>query len=160
MKFHLLAIGHRMPAWVAAGFEEYARRMPGDSPLLLREIKPQARTAGARGPGAIQRILHDEAQRLRAALPAGAVVVALDERGKTLTTLQWSQHVQGWLQGGRDVAFLIGGADGLESGLKDSAHLVLSLSSMTLPHQLVRIVLAEQLYRAMSLLSNHPYHRA
>ena len=96
---------------------------------------------------------------LRAAIPAGALVVALDERGTAMTTEQWSQRVNKWLQGGREVAFLIGGADGLEPGLKESADMLLSLSSMTLPHQLVRVVLAEQLYRALSMLSNHPYHR-
>ena len=101
----------------------------------------------------------NRAALLRAAIPAGALVVALDERGKALPTEQWSQRVNKWLQGGREVAFLIGGADGLEPGLKDSADMLLSLSSMTLPHQLVRVVLAEQLYRALSMLSNHPYHR-
>jgi 23S rRNA (pseudouridine1915-N3)-methyltransferase len=160
VKFHLLAIGHRMPDWVAAGFEEYARRMPGDKPLLLRELKPETRPSGALGAAAVARIMQNEATRLRAALPSCAYVVALDERGKTLSTTQWAQRVNDWLEGGRDVAFVIGGADGLEPQFKASADLLLSLSSMTLPHQLVRIVLAEQLYRALSLLSNHPYHRA
>jgi len=160
VKFHLLAIGHRMPDWVAAGFDEYARRLPSDRPLRLRELRPEPRPTGNAGPAALARIMQNEALRLRAALPAGAVVVALDERGKTLTTAQWAQRVNDWLLGGRDVAFVIGGADGLEPAFKDSADMLLSLSSMTLPHQLVRIVLAEQLYRAYSLLSNHPYHRA
>ena len=148
-----------MPDWVAAGFDEYARRMPGDKPLVLREIKPQGRPAGYASTAAIARIMQNEAARLRAALPDAAYVVALDERGKTLTTVQWAQRVNDWLQGGRDVAFVIGGADGLEPAFKSSADMLLSLSSMTLPHQLVRIVLAEQLYRAFCVLSSHPYHR-
>jgi len=160
VKFHLLAIGHRMPDWVAAGFDEYARRMPGETPLLLRQIRPARRSAGDSGAGETARVMREEAALLRAAIPAGALIVALDERGKAMTTEQWSQRVNKWLQGGRDVAFLVGGADGLEPGLKDSADVLLSLSSMTLPHQLVRVVLAEQLYRAFSMLSNHPYHRA
>jgi len=148
-----------MPDWVAAGFDEYSRRMPGETPLLLRQIKPAPRPAGG-GEGASARTMRDEAALLRAAIPAGAFVVALDERGKALTTEQWSRHVNNWLQGGRDVAFVVGGADGLDPTLKDSADMLLSVSSMTLPHQLVRVVLAEQLYRAFSMLSNHPYHRA
>ncbi len=148
-----------MPDWVAAGFDEYARRMPAETPLLLRQIKPARRTAGDRGAAETARVMREEATLLRAAIPAGALVVALDERGKAMTTEQWSQRVNKWLQGGREVAFLIGGADGLEPGLKKSTDMLLSLSSMTLPHQLVRVVLAEQLYRALSMLSNHPYHR-
>ena len=148
-----------MPDWVSAGFEEYARRMPRKSPLQLIEIRPERRPAGNLSPGQIDGMLKSEAERIRAALPAGAVTVALDERGQSHDTQRFSRIFEGWLQDGRDVAFLIGGADGLEAGLKRSAHLMLSLSTMTLPHQLVRVLLAEQLYRAVSLLSNHPYHR-
>jgi len=148
-----------MPDWVSAGFEEYARRMPRKSPLQLIEIRPERRPAGNLSPGQIDGMLKSEAERIRAALPAGAVTVALDERGQSHDTQRFTRIFEGWLQDGRDVAFLIGGADGLEAGLKRSAHLMLSLSTMTLPHQLVRVLLAEQLYRAVSLLSNHPYHR-
>jgi 23S rRNA (pseudouridine1915-N3)-methyltransferase len=100
-----------------------------------------------------------EAGRIRAALPDGCELVALDERGKSFTTTQFAKMMEGWRQGGRDVAFVIGGADGLDAGLKKSAGLLLSLSSFTLPHQLVRVLLAEQLYRGAALLHNHPYHR-
>lgn len=149
-----------MPAWVRDGFEEYARRMPRHSPLQLVEIRPERRPAGDRSPGQIDRMLKLEGERLRAALPADAVSVALDERGQPDDTERFAHRLDGWLQDGRDIAFLIGGADGLEPGLKRSAHLMLSLSAMTLPHQLVRVLLAEQLFRAVSILNNHPYHRA
>lgn len=149
-----------MPAWVREGFEEYARRMPRHSPLQLVEIRPERRPAGDLSPGQIDRMLKREGERLRAALPADAVSVALDERGQSDDTERFARRLEGWLQDGRDIAFLIGGADGLEPGLKRSAHLMLSLSAMTLPHQLVRVLLAEQLFRAVSILNNHPYHRA
>ena len=149
-----------MPAWVRDGFEEYARRMPRHSPLQLVEIRPERRPTGDLSPGQIDRMLKLEGERLRAALPADAVSVALDERGQSDDTERFAHRLDGWLQDGRDIAFLIGGADGLEPGLKRSAHLMLSLSAMTLPHQLVRVLLAEQLFRAVSILNNHPYHRA
>jgi 23S rRNA (pseudouridine1915-N3)-methyltransferase len=160
LRLLVLAVGNRMPAWVSAGFEEYARRMPRESPLHLLEIRPERRPAGDATLGHVARMLKSEAERLRAVVPAGAFVVGLDERGQSYDTQRFARLLEGWLREGRDVAFLIGGADGLEPGLKRSAHLLLSLSAMTLPHQLVRVLLAEQLYRAASLLRNHPYHRA
>lgn len=160
MKFHILAVGHRMPAWVGTGFEEYAHRMPRETPIVLREIRPGPRGAGAPGPGLIERILKSEGDRVRAVLPPGCVTVALDERGQSFTTQRFAQRITEWLQDGRDIAFVVGGADGLDPDIKRSAQLMLSLSPMTLPHHLVRVVLAEQLYRASSLLQNHPYHRS
>ncbi len=159
MRLLILAVGHKMPAWVSMGFEDYARRMPRDMPLQLVEIRPQPRS-GAATPAQIDRMLKLEAQRLRAAVPAGATSVALDERGRAASTEELARRLEGWRQAGSDVAFLIGGADGLDTELKRSAQLMLSLSAMTLPHQLVRVLLAEQLYRAASLLQGHPYHRA
>jgi 23S rRNA (pseudouridine1915-N3)-methyltransferase len=143
-----------MPAWVAAGFDVYARRMPRETPLILKEIRPEPA-----GGVPADRVRDAEAQRLRNSLPAGCRVVALDEHGQSLRTDAFAARIEGWSHAGQDVAFLIGGAEGLDSSLKQSAHLMLSLSAMTLPHQLVRVVLAEQLYRAVSLLRNHPYHR-
>jgi 23S rRNA (pseudouridine1915-N3)-methyltransferase len=160
MRLLMLAVGHKMPAWVSAGFEDYARRMPRGLTLQLVEIRPEPRGSGPTGPGQVERLLRAEGERLRAAIPAGAVCVALDERGTPLSTAELSEQLEGWRQQGADVAFLIGGADGLEPQIKRSARLMLSLSAMTLPHQLVRVILAEQLYRAASLLHNHPYHRA
>ena len=145
-----------MPAWVAAGFEEYARRMPRETPLILKEIRPEP----ASGSVSAERVRRAEAERLRNSLPPGCRMVALDEHGQGVRTESFAAMIEAWSHEGRDVAFLIGGAEGLQPALKQSAHLMLSLSAMTLPHQLVRIVLAEQLYRAVSLLRNHPYHRA
>ena len=121
-----------MPAWVRAGFEDYARRMPREMPLLLKEVRPEPR-----GPGT-----PSAAQTTTAAISEGL-----------------AQHLQEWQRQGRDVCFAIGSADGLDAGLRRSAHLMLSVSAMTLPHQLVRVVLAEQLYRAACLLQHHPYPR-
>jgi 23S rRNA (pseudouridine1915-N3)-methyltransferase len=158
MRLLLLAVGHKMPAWVSAGFEDYVRRMPREMPVQLVEIKPQPRSSASGGQ--VERLLKAEGGRLRAAIPAGAVCVALDEHGEALSTQDLARRLESWRQQGADVAFLIGGADGLDPDLKRSARLMLSLSAMTLPHQLVRVILAEQLYRAASLLQNHPYHRA
>lgn len=159
MRLLILAVGHKMPAWVSMGFEDYARRMPRDMSLQLVEIRPQPR-GGADTPAQIDRMLKLEAQRLRAAVPVSATCIALDERGRSASTEELARRLEGWRQAGSDVAFLIGGADGLDTELKRSAQLMLSLSAMTLPHQLVRVLLAEQLYRAASLLQGHPYHRA
>jgi 23S rRNA (pseudouridine1915-N3)-methyltransferase len=160
MRLLILAVGHKMPAWVSAGFDDYARRMPRDTPLQLVEVRPQPRGAAAGTPAQVGRMLMLEAQRLRSTIPTGATRVALDEHGRPATTHELARLLEDWRRSGRDVAFLVGGADGLEPELKRSAHLMLSLSAMTLPHQLVRVLLAEQLYRAASLLQRHPYHRA
>jgi 23S rRNA (pseudouridine1915-N3)-methyltransferase len=160
MRLLILAVGHKMPGWVSSGFEEYARRMPRDMPLQLIEIKPEPRGSAPPTPGQVERLVKAEGARLRAAIPADCLSVALDERGQALTTEGLSKQVERWRQQGADVAFLIGGADGLDPDIRRSARLMLSLSTMTLPHQLVRVILAEQLFRAASLLHNHPYHRA
>ncbi len=148
-----------MPGWVSAGFDDYARRMPREMPIELIEIRPERRPARAASPGEIAKILAAEGGRIRAALPESCGLVALDERGKSFTTSQFAHLLEGWRRDGRDVAFAIGGADGLDQRLKQSASLMLSLSMLTLPHRLMRVLLAEQLYRAASLLHNHPYHR-
>ena len=155
MKLSVLAVGHRMPGWVTAGFEEYARRMPREMPLQLKELKPAQRSAA----GDIVRWLQTEAERINAAAPAGMLRVVLDEHGRSFPTRVLAEHLERWRGGGRDVAFIIGGADGLAPELKTGAGLLWSLSPLTLPHGLVRVVLAEQLYRAASLLAGHPYHR-
>lgn len=144
-----------MPAWVTAGFEEYARRMPREMPLLLRELKPAQRSSAVDTP----RWLQAEAERINAAAPAGALRVVLDEHGRSFPTRMLAEHLERWRGDGHDVAFIIGGADGLAPEIKKSAGLLWSLSPLTLPHALVRVVLAEQLYRAASMLAGHPYHR-
>jgi 23S rRNA (pseudouridine1915-N3)-methyltransferase len=125
--------------------------------MLLHEIKPGRRNADS--PGQRARVQAEERGRILAAIPRGSVTIALDERGKTFTTAQFSKQLETWMRAGRDACFIIGGADGLDDELKRTADLVFALSSLTLPHALVRVVLAEQLYRAASLMRDHPYHR-
>jgi 23S rRNA (pseudouridine1915-N3)-methyltransferase len=144
---------------VAAGFEDYTRRMPREARIELSAIKPAPRSRQDQSPSSIGRILAVEKSRFLAVLPPGCVRIALDERGKQLTTVELVRKLTAWMQAGRDAAFMIGSADGLDRELIDSADFVLCLSAMTLPHALVRVLLAEQLYRAMSMIQNHPYHR-
>ncbi|HWA13198.1 MAG TPA: 23S rRNA (pseudouridine(1915)-N(3))-methyltransferase RlmH [Burkholderiales bacterium] len=159
MKLRIVALGHKAPDWVNAGFEDYARRMPREARIELVELKPGPRSGQNPSQAAIGRILAGEKDRILAAVPGGSVKIALDERGKALTTAELARKLSGWMREGRDAAFLIGSADGLDPGLKREADLLLSLSAMTLPHAMVRVLLAEQLYRAISLIQNHPYHR-
>jgi 23S rRNA (pseudouridine1915-N3)-methyltransferase len=157
LKLLVVAVGHRMPAWVDAGFEEYARRMPREAPLKLVEVKPEPR--GEQEGRSVARLTESEGKRIAAALPKGALKIVLDERGRTCTTRELAQRMAAWQMEGRDVAFVIGGADGLSPAVKRSADFLWSLSPLTLPHGLARVVLAEQLYRAHTILKNHPYHR-
>ncbi|MCC7487652.1 MAG: 23S rRNA (pseudouridine(1915)-N(3))-methyltransferase RlmH [Burkholderiales bacterium] len=155
MKLRVVAIGSRMPAWVDAAFADYARRMPRESPLELAALKPRARTHDA--PPA--RVLDEEGRRLLAAVPRGAARIVLDERGRLLSTRELARELARWRQSGRDLAFVIGGADGLAEAVKRGADFTWSLTPLTLPHGLARVLVAEQLYRAASILQNHPYHR-
>jgi len=154
MNLRLVALGHRMPAWVAAGWADYARRLPREFALELVELKPEPRTRGK----PLAQLLAAEAVRIAAAC-RGAVVVALDERGRPWTTRILADHLARWRDDARCVAFVVGSADGLAAAVKQSAAEVVSLSALTLPHGLVRVVVAEQIYRAASLLTGHPYHR-
>jgi len=156
MKLFVLAVGTRMPGWVETAWEDYAKRLPSDCALELREIKPEPRTTG-KTPA---QMMAAEARRIEAALPSGALRLALDEHGRDLTTMALSRQLEQWRAGGRDVAFLVGGPDGLDASLKASCDGLLRLSSLTLPHPMVRVLLAEQLYRAWAILTHHPYHRA
>jgi 23S rRNA (pseudouridine1915-N3)-methyltransferase len=156
MRFLVVAVGERMPGWVDEAFAEYAKRMPRRARLDLVSVRPEPRTSGK----TVAQLMAAEAGRIDASLPANAVLVALDERGRDVTTLDLARQVEKWLGGGSDVAFVIGGPDGLDPTLKSRATLQLRLSSLTLPHALVRVVLAEQLYRALAILDNHPYHRS
>jgi 23S rRNA (pseudouridine1915-N3)-methyltransferase len=154
VKLRIVALGHRMPAWVAAGYAEYAKRLPRECEVELVELKPAARDTGK----ASAQLLAAEAVRIRAAC-ANCTVVALDERGVAWTTRQLAQRLQGWRDSAQDVAFVIGSADGLDEAVKCEASAVFALSALTLPHGLARVILVEQLYRATSVLSGHPYHR-
>ena len=155
MQIHLIAMGTRMPDWVYQGVDEFVKRMPPECKLRWVEI-----TAGKRSKTTdIKRLMQQEGEKMIAAIPKGAMVVALDVKGKAWSTEELSQNMGNWLQGGRNVAMLIGGPEGLAPACLEKAELKLSLSKMTLPHPLVRVMLSEQLYRAMSILKNHPYHK-
>lgn len=155
MRMQLLAVGARQPAWVNDGYNEYARRFPPHLNLQLQEIN-----AAKRGKSSItDKIKQEEGDRILKAIPDGAYAIALDERGQSITTRVLSHKLEDWLQVGRDIALMIGGADGLSDDCIDRADWRWSLSPLTLPHGLVRIMVAEQLYRANSLLEGRPYHR-
>jgi 23S rRNA (pseudouridine1915-N3)-methyltransferase len=155
MQLVIAAVGHKMPAWIETGFGEYAKRMPPECRIALKEIKPVERS-GSKTPETAMAL---ERSRIEAAIPKGSRIVALDEHGKDVTTVQLSRYFSQWQQEGGDVTFVIGGADGLDTEFKKQADLLIRISSLTLPHGLVRVLLAEQLYRAWSITQNHPYHR-
>lgn len=156
MKLHLLTVSQRQPDWIEAGCAEYVKRMPGELPVVLREIKPEARSGGKTR----EQLLAAEHARVRAAVPDGAYLIVLDERGADLTTEQLARRLEAWQQRGQPAALVIGGADGTDPLLKKEAGEMIRLSSLTLPHGLAKLLLCEQLYRAASLLKGHPYHRA
>lgn len=145
-----------MPSWVAEGYQEYVKRLPRDCSLHLHEIAPAKRGKS----GNVGQWMREEGGRLLAAIAADHYVVALDVKGKATSTAQLSQQIQNWQQDGRDVSFIVGGADGLSEACLKRADQTWSLSALTFPHPLVRIIMAEQLYRAWTILQNHPYHRA
>ena len=150
MHLRLIAVGDRQPAWVDAAYEQYAGRLPGNWQFGLTELPAARRTTKSHGDAARD----EEGGRILKAL-----LVLLDERGRQLTTREFATKLDGWQQGGRDVAFVIGGADGAADAVKKAAGFTWSLSSLTLPHGLARVCLVEQLYRGWSLASGHPYHR-
>ena len=154
MRLLLISIGQKMPEWAADAYAEYAKRLPAGF-LQLIELP-----LGHRGKGADPaRAMADEGARMLKAIPAEAHVIALDPRGKALSTEELAAHMGEWMQGGRDVALLVGGPDGLSADCLARAHQRISLSRLTFPHMLVRVILAEQLYRAWTILQHHPYHR-
>ncbi|KAB2639766.1 MAG: 23S rRNA (pseudouridine(1915)-N(3))-methyltransferase RlmH [Verrucomicrobia bacterium] len=155
MKLVIAAVGTRMPGWVDEGFADYVKRMPRELPLELLAVKAEPRSEGK----TVEVMMGAEAQRLRAAIPNRCRTIALDERGTELTTQNLAQRLQRWMQEGDDTAFLIGGPDGLDPALKREATEQVRLSGLTLPHAMVRVMLAEALYRAASVIRGHPYHR-
>ena len=154
MDLRIVAIGEKPPSWVAEGVRSFSRRMPGHLPVTVVPVK----AAGGGAKGDTQRLRADEGRRLLAA-SEGCRRVALDGGGHQWDTAKLARHLDGWMMDGADVAFLVGGADGLDNDCLASAELRWSLSALTLPHMLVRVILAEQLYRAWTVLNNHPYHR-
>jgi 23S rRNA (pseudouridine1915-N3)-methyltransferase len=154
MKLVLVAVGQRQPAWVEAAYAEFAKRFPPEMRLALKAVKAEPRSGKT-----AEQLMSAEAARIEAACPKGARRVVLDERGERVTTTQLAARMTGWLRDGRDVALLIGGPDGLAAPLKASADETLRLSDLNLPHAFVRVLLAEALYRAWTVTTNHPYHR-
>ncbi|MCI1191582.1 23S rRNA (pseudouridine(1915)-N(3))-methyltransferase RlmH [Calidifontimicrobium sp. SYSU G02091] len=155
MRLVVIAIGQRQPAWADAAWDDFAKRFPPEMRLELKALKAEPRSGGK----PVAALKAAEAQRIAAALPKGARRVVLDEHGQRLTTAQLAQRLAFWKGDGRDVAFVIGGPDGLDDALVAAADDTLRLSDLTLPHALVRVLLAEALYRAWSLGAGHPYHR-
>jgi 23S rRNA (pseudouridine1915-N3)-methyltransferase len=154
MKLLVLAVGQRQPAWADTAWADFAKRFPPEMRLELKALKAEPRNA--RSPA---QCMAAEAQRIEVALPKGARRVVLDERGTRTTTQQLAERLGAWRAEGRDVAFLVGGPDGLDGAMKAEADETLRLSDLTLPHAFVRVLLAEALYRAWTLLQGHPYHR-
>ena len=154
MKLLVLAVGQRQPSWADTAWDDFAKRFPPEMRLELKALKAEPRSQR----NAAQ-CMAAEAQRIEAACPKGARRVVLDERGTAVTTAQLAERLQRWRADGRDVTLLIGGPDGLDAALKASADETLRLSDLTLPHAFVRVLLAEALYRAWTLLQGHPYHR-
>ncbi len=155
MRIWLLAIGARRSRWEREGFAEYARRLPRSCALELRELGAERRVRSL----PVGRGLEREGQRLLGAVPRGARLIALDRRGEQWSSAELAGQLAGWQRAGRDVALLVGGADGLAEAVRARAERLWALSALTLPHGLVRILVAEQIYRAWSQLSGHPYHR-
>ena len=154
-RLYIVAVGDKLPGWANEACEEYLKRLPRGFEAHLVELKAEPRTSGK----TVEQMMAAEAHKLRASLPRGARLVGLDERGKDFNTGQFATRLRAWLDSGNPTAFLIGGPDGLDRELKRECELLLKLSSFTLPHALARALLAEQLYRAASLLTGHPYHR-
>lgn len=155
MQIHLISVGNRMPTWVKAGYDEYAKRLPRECELVLKEIPP-----GQRGKNCdVARIIKEEGERMNTAIPVGAHIVALDLSGKSWSTPELAQSLSRWLESGKHIALLVGGPEGLADSVKLKASEFWCLSALTFPHPLVRVIVAEQLYRAWSILHNHPYHR-
>jgi len=152
---HLVAVGQKMPAWVDDACADFLKRLPPElklNPILVPLIKR------GKNPD-IKRIVRDESRNLLAAIPAGCLLIALDVLGKRVTTEKLSKLLDGWMQQGQDIALIIGGPDGLSDELLQQTSMKISLSDLTFPHPLIRVMLVEQLYRAWSILSHHPYHR-
>jgi len=157
MKITVVAVGQRQPAWAQAAVDDYLARFPADFKVELKEVKAEPRSGKGNDP--VQRLIGAEAARLRAAVPTDGRIVVLDERGADWTTDKLASALGRWRDEARDLAFVVGSADGLADSVKRAASAIVALSALTLPHGLVRVVLAEQLYRAVSLLAHHPYHR-
>jgi 23S rRNA (pseudouridine1915-N3)-methyltransferase len=154
MKLRIVAVGLKVPDWAQTAYEDYAKRFPPELRVELKAVKTEAR-----GSKALETVLAAERGRIEAAIPRGSRIVALDERGTSVSTLALADKLLAWQRDAQDMAIVIGGPDGLDADFKRAAHERMRLSELTLPHAMVRVLLIEQLYRAWSITVNHPYHR-
>lgn len=154
MKLVLVAVGQRQPAWADTAYEDFSKRFPPEMRLELKAVKAEPRSSKT-----AEQLMAAEASRIEAAIPKGARRIVLDERGTRLTTVKLAERMKAWMHDGRDAALLVGGPDGLDAQLKATADETMRLSDLTLPHAFVRVLLAEALYRAWTVMVNHPYHR-
>jgi len=154
MRLTIVAVGQKVPDWAQSAYDDYARRFPPEIKVELKAVKTEPRASKT-----LDTLLLAEKSRIETAIPRGTHIVALDERGTSVTTVALAERLKAWQLLGADVAIVIGGPDGLEAGFKKAAHERLRLSDLTLPHAMVRVLLIEQLYRAWSITINHPYHR-
>ena len=155
MKIHLIAVGKKMPEWINAGYAEFSKRMPPELQINLIEITPSIRNKTT----PIEKNIKEEGERIQSAVSNNSRLIVLDEKGKNFSSIELSKKMENWLPMGQDIVLVIGGADGIDPAIKKQADEKWSLSAFTLPHALVRVVVAEQLYRAWSILQGHPYHR-
>lgn len=154
MRLLIVAVGQRIPDWAQTAWDDYAKRFPFELKVELKAVKTEPRASKT-----LESLYAAERVRIEAVIPKGSRIVALDERGTTLTTMALASKLQNWQLEGDDVAMVIGGPDGLDPAFKSAAHERIRLSDLTLPHAMVRVLLIEQLYRAWSINANHPYHR-
>lgn len=154
MRLIIVAVGQRVPDWAQTAWDDYAKRFPHELKVELKAVKTEPRSSKT-----LETLYAAERLRIEAAIPKGARIVALDERGTTVNTMALASKLKDWQLGGTDVALVIGGPDGLEPAFRQAAHERVRLSDLTLPHAMVRVLLIEQLYRAWSINANHPYHR-
>ena len=155
MVIHFITVGQKMPKWVQEGYTEYEKRLPKACRLKLVEL-PMAQRGKT---SSVEKYKTEEAKRILDAVPKGARLIVLDEHGQQVTTHQLAEKMEDWLSGGQDIALIVGGPDGLEKSLINQAQWKWGLSKLTMPHPMVRILVAEQIYRAWSVINNHPYHR-
>jgi len=155
LKIYLIAVGKKMPEWINTGYAEFSKRMPPELQINLIEITPSVRNKST----PVEKNIKEEGARIQTAIPANSRLIVLDEKGKNFSSVALSEKMESWLPMGQDISIVIGGADGIDPVIKQQADEKWSLSSFTLPHALVRVVVTEQLYRAWSILQGHPYHR-
>lgn len=155
MKIYLIAVGKKMPDWINSGYAEFNKRMPPERQINLIEINQSVRNKTT----PTEKNIKEEGERIQSAIPSNSRLIVLDEKGKNFSSVELSKKMESWLPMGQDISIVIGGADGIDPSIKQQADEKWSLSPFTLPHTLVRVVIAEQLYRAWSILQRHPYHR-